>query len=240
MELVFVAGAAGVIGRRLCPMLVADGWQVTGTTRSPARAALLRAIGVEPAVVDVFDAETVHAAVTAARPQIVLHQLTDLPPGLDPAQMAAARPRNAVVRERGTRHLIAAALAAGARRFIAQSVAFAYASGPQPYREDAPLATEAGDAGVTARGVLSLERQVLEAPLQGLVLRLGRLYGPGTGFDRPASVAPVHVDAAADAMRRALTRGAPGVYNVAEDDGTVDSRRALEALGWRSDFRCRD
>jgi len=235
-ERVFLAGAAGVIGRRLCPMLLADGWEVVGTTRSVDKVPLLRAMGVIPVIVDVFDALALRAAVVDARPGIIVHQLTDLPPGLDPAQMAAARPRNARLREVGTRHLLLAAAAAGVRRLVAQSVAFAYASGPLPYREDAPLAT-AGEADFTVRGVVSLEQQMLHAPLEGIVLRFGKFYGPGTGFDTPASAVPVHVDAAADATRRALTRGAPGIYNVAERDGTVDSGKAVEALGWRADFR---
>ncbi|HEY1590033.1 MAG TPA: NAD(P)H-binding protein, partial [Rhodanobacter sp.] len=113
VERVFVAGAAGVIGRSLCSLLLADGWQVTGTTRSPERATLLRAMGVEPVVVDVFDAQALRAAVAAARAQIVVHQLTDLPPGLDPVRMPAARLRNAHIRELGTRHLLTAVLAAG-------------------------------------------------------------------------------------------------------------------------------
>jgi len=88
-----------------------------------------------------------------------------------------------------------------------------------------------------ARGVISLEQQVLSAPLEGVVLRYGRLYGPGTGIDvRPAG-GPVHVEAAADAARRALTRGAGGIYNVAEDDGTVSSRKAIDVLGWDPAFR---
>jgi nucleoside-diphosphate-sugar epimerase len=236
-ERVFLAGAAGVIGRRLCPMLLADGWEVVGTTRSVDKVPLLRAMGVIPVIVDVFDALALRAAVVDARPSIIVHQLTDLPPGLDPAQMAAARPRNARLREIGTRHLLLAAAAAGVRRLVAQSVAFAYASGPLPYREEAPLAM-AGEPDITVRGVVSLEQQVLHAPLEGIVLRFGKFYGPGTGFDTPTSGGPVHVDAAADATRRALTRGAPGIYNVAEQDGTIDSDKAAEGFGWRADFRC--
>ena len=107
---VFVAGASGVIGRRLCRLLVEDGWRVTGTTRSAEKAAALRALGVEPAVVDVFDAKALHDVVTRAQPDVVVHQLTDLPPGLDPAKMAEGRIRNARIRDIGTRNLIAAAI----------------------------------------------------------------------------------------------------------------------------------
>ena len=234
---ILVAGATGAIGRRLCLLLVGDQWHVVGTTRSRDKAQALSAIGVEPAVVDVFDERTLHEVVRDAQPAVVIHQLTDLPPGLDPAQLPAARARNARIREIGTRNLLAAAVAAGVRRMLAQSIAFAYAPGPMPYREDAPLNVDAPDhVGLTARAVASLERQVLSAPLAGVVLRYGRLYGPGTGFDNPPRGGPVHVDAAADAARRAITDGS-GVYNIAEEDGSISSRRAVEELGWRADFR---
>ena len=234
---VFVAGASGTIGRRLCRLLVQDGWSVVGTTRSSKKTALLRELGVEPAVVDVFDETLLLDLVAKAQPDIVVHQLTDLPPALDPAQMADALPRNARLREIGTRNLVAAATAAGVKRMVAQSLGFVYAPGPMPYREEAPLLLDDPAFGETVRAVASLERQVLAAPFPGIVLRYGKLYGPGTGFDSPPSGAPLHVDDAADAARRALTRGAPGVYNIAEEDGMVCSRKAAEALGWRSGFR---
>jgi nucleoside-diphosphate-sugar epimerase len=234
---IFVAGATGAIGRRLCLLLVADRWRVVGTTRSRDKVPALAAMGVEPAVVDVFDERALHEAVAAAQPAIVIHQLTDLPPGLDPARMPEALERNARVRDVGTRNLLAAAVAAGARRVVAQSIAFAYAPGPTPHREDAPLDVDAPDrAGLTARGVASLERQVLSGPLEGVVLRYGRLYGPGTGFDDPARAGPVHVDAAADAARRAVRLGS-GVYNIAEEDGSILSRKAVDELGWDPAFR---
>jgi nucleoside-diphosphate-sugar epimerase len=226
---IFIAGATGAIGRPLCHLLVADGWQVTGTTRSEAKAQGLEAMGVTPAIVDVYDDAALHRAVATARPDVVMHQLTDLPLGLDPAKMAEGRQRNARIREIGTRNLVAAAVAAGAGRMVAQSIAFAYAPCPMPYGEDAPL-----DPSATA--VASLERQVLDAPLEGIVLRYGKLHGPGTGFDAPQQISPLHVDAAADAARRAATRGT-GIYNVAADDGTVSIGRAVEQLGWNPDFR---
>jgi nucleoside-diphosphate-sugar epimerase len=238
MGSVFLAGAAGAVGRRLCLILVADGWKVVGTTRSPEKAAALRAIGVEPVIVDVFDEVALRDAVVRAKPEIVIHQLTDLPPGLDPAKMVAARERNTRIRGTGTRHLVAAAVAAGAKRLVAQSIAFAYAPGPMPYREESPLNLVTADpAGGAARGAASLELQVLGAPLTGIVLRYGRFYGPGTGFDRPPAGGPLHVDAAADAARRALTRGGTAIYNIAESDGTLLCRKAEAELGWRPDFR---
>jgi len=236
---IFLAGAAGAIGRRLCPLLLADGWRIFGTTRSPEKAAMLRSLGVEPLVVDVFDAEALRKAALTANARIVIHQLTDLPPGLDPKRMPAARERNARLRDLGTRNLIAAGRACGMRRLIAQSISFVYAPGPTPYREDAPLNVSAPDeaGGLNARGVASLESQVLAGPFEGVVLRYGKLYGPGTGFDTPHPGGPVHVDAAAQAARLAVTRGSPGIYNIAEDDGTVDSAKAARELGWRPDFR---
>lgn len=193
-------------------------------------------------MVDVFDAEALRQAVLTAGARIVIHQLTDLPPGLDPKRMPAARERNARIREVGTRNLIAAGLAGGMRRLIAQSISFVYAPGPTPYREESPLNVGAPDeaGGRTTRGVASLESQTLGGPFEGLVLRYGRLYGPGTGVDTPPAGGPVHVDAAADAARRAVTRGSPGVYNIAEEDGTVSSAKAVRELGWRSDFRLRE
>ena len=167
-----------------------------------------------------------------------MHQLTDLPPGLDPARMADAAQRNARIRDEGTRNLVAAALAAGARRMLAQSIGWAYADGPLPHTEDDPLDTDFdGPRGVTLRGVTSLERQVLEAPLDAIVLRYGRLYGPGTGFDAAAAAAPIHVDAAAHATALALARGTPGIYNIAEDDGTLASEKAKRELGWSASWR---
>jgi nucleoside-diphosphate-sugar epimerase len=236
---VFVAGASGVVGRVLCRLLVAEGWVVAGTTRSADKAAALRALGIAPVVVDVLDDDALRRAVAAFEPDVVVHQLTDLPPALDPSRMAEARVRNAHLRDIGTRHLVAAAVAAGSVRMVAQSVAFAYAPGPLPYDEDAPLDVDAADgaAALSARGVASLERQALAAPLQGLVLRYGKLYGPGTGFDAPPRGGPLHVDDAADAARRAIIQGRTGIYNIAEDDGTVSSRKAGVELGWRPGFR---
>jgi nucleoside-diphosphate-sugar epimerase len=189
-------------------------------------------------IVDVFEASALAAAIAKAGPEAVVHQLTDLPPGLDPALMAEATARNARIRDEGTRNLVGAAVRAGVRRLVAQSVAFAYAGPRLPHREDDPPAVDAeGRAGVSARGVASLERQVLEAPLTGIVLRYGRLYGPGTGFDAPSGPAPLHVDAAAKAAALAVASGSPGIYNVAEDDGAVTSDKANRELGWTAGWR---
>jgi nucleoside-diphosphate-sugar epimerase len=235
---IFLAGAAGAVGQPLCRLLVADGWQVTGTTRSAERAETLRTLGVEPVIVDVYDASALHDAVVAARPDVVIHQLTDLPYGLDPTKMEAHATLNRRIREEGTRNLIAAAVAAGAQRFVAQSICFIYAPGPMPFSEDAPLNVHAeGRPGASARAALALEEQVLGAPMAGIALRYGRFYGPGTGVDLRPTGAPLHVHAAADAARRAATRGERGRYNLAEPDGYVSSDRAAEAFDWSPDFR---
>lgn len=236
---VFLAGATGAIGRPLARLLVEAGYEVFGTTRSREKAAALAAQSVVPVVVDVFDAPALARELLAIRPATVIHQLTDLPPGLDPSRLAEALPRNARIRSEGTRNLVAATLAAGARRLVAQSIAWAYASGPRPYAEDAPLDVGAeGARGVTVRGVAALERLTLESPpLEGFVLRYGQLYGPGTGRDAPAGDAPLHVDAAAHAARLAVECAALGAFNVAEDSGFVSIARARRALDWDPAFR---
>lgn len=237
---IFLAGATGVIGRRLIPLLLADGHSVTGTTRSATKAAELEAQGIAPVVIDVFDGGALRDAVVGAGPEIVIHQLTDLPQALDPAQMATSRQRNTRLRIEGTTNLVAAALAAGARRMIAQSIAFAYADGPEPHAETDALASPDGDdpGAITARGVRALEDAVLEASgIEGIVLRYGRLYGPGTWFATPSGKGPLHVDAAAEAALLAVSRGNPGIYNIAEDDGALMTEKARRELGFDPGFR---
>jgi nucleoside-diphosphate-sugar epimerase len=239
MSRIFLAGAAGVIGRRLTPLLVANGHSVWGATRSPDNGEFLGKLGARSVVVDVFDAEALAAAVLEAKPEIVIHQLTDLSMLQGPAKRSEALARNARIRHEGTRILVAAARRAGAQRLIAQSIAWAYAPGTQPYREDHPLDTNAdGDRGVSVRGVESLERQVLGAsPMQGVVLRYGRLYGPGSGTDMPPSPPSLHVDAAAYVALLAIDHGGPGVFNIADPNGEVSIDKATAALNWRAGFR---
>lgn len=236
---IFLAGATGAIGQRLVPLLRTAGHHVAGTTRFEAKAATLRALGAEPVVVDVFDADALKQAVLAAKPDIVIHQLTDLPPGLDPAKMADALVRNARIRDEGTRNLLQAALAAGARRMIAQRIAWIYAPGTTPHLESDPLNVEAdGSYNVSIAGVVALETQTLQSPpLDGIVLRYGQLYGPGTGRDAPQGTAPVHVDAAAQAALLAIDRGAPGIYNIAEPNDLVATDKARRDLGFDASFR---
>ena len=227
---IFLAGAAGVIGRRLVPLLAADGHDVVGTTRSPDNADWLRSMNVMPAILDIFDADAVMQALATARSDIVIHQLTDLPDVFDPAGLQEILSRNARIRDEGTRNLLAAARAAGVVRVIAQSIAFAYAPGSLPYREGDPLnVDDDGNAGISARGVASLERQVLESSWRGIVLRYGRLYGPGAPDKAPPPA--VHVDVAAEIARRAVTQGEAGVYNVTDEDGFADTSCARRIFG---------
>lgn len=234
----FLAGAGGAIGRRLAPLLLADGWRVVGTTRSADKSPALRQLGYEPAVVDVFDAVALRRAMAEARPEVVMHQLTDLPYALEASQMEAALARNARLREEGTRNLVDAAVAAGARRLVAQSISFVYAEGPLPHREEDPLLPDSHPTyGETSRALASLERQVMGAPLEGVVLRYGLFYGPGTGFDAPIAPASVHVDAAAKAAVLAITRARPGIYNVAEADPSLSCEKAIREFGWDAGWR---
>ena len=235
---IFLAGASGAIGRRLAPLLIGNGWHVFGSTRSTDKADALRAMGVEPVVVDVFDSPALDGLVSEIRPDVVIHQLTDLPYALEASAMTAALVRNARLRDEGTRNVVSAAVRAGARRLIAQSISFIYADGPSPKRETDPLLPVTHPVyGETVQGVLSLERQVLAAPLEGIVLRYGLFYGPGTGFDEPLAPGSVHVDAAAKAAELATTMGQRGIFNVAETDGAVSSEPAITTFGWHADWR---
>ena len=235
---IFLAGASGAIGRQLAPLLIADGWQVVGSTRSADKAPLLREMGVEPVVVDVFDALALRSVMSEFKPEIVIHQLTDLPYALEASKMTEALVRNARLRDEGTRNLIEAAVRAGAKRLIAQSISFIYADGPLPHGEEDPFLAETHPVyGETVQGVASLERQVLNAPLDGIVLRYGLFYGPGAGFDAPIAPGSVHVGAAAKAAQLAITKAAPGIYNVAENDGSVSTEKATKIIGWEAAWR---
>jgi nucleoside-diphosphate-sugar epimerase len=235
---VFVAGASGAIGKPLVRQLLAAGHEVTGMTRRQERAEEIRAAGAEAAVCDAFDAAALRDAVVAARPEAVVHALTALPQRYNPKDDYLAATNR--VRTEGTRNLLAAAQAAGVRRIVAESIAFAYRpEGEWVKSEEAPLFTGVpGRFGVTFGAVAELERQVLEAEgTEGVVLRFGWLYGPGTYYDRGGQQADevmkrrlpivgkgtgtfsfVHVDDAAAAIVAALERGATGVYNVVDDE----------------------
>lgn len=235
----FLAGASGAIGRRLAPMLVENGWHVVGTTRKAEKAEMLRELGVEPLTIDVFDSDRLKDAVLQIRPTIVIHQLTDLPAGLDKTKMAAALVSTARIRDEGTRNLVSAAVGAGVQKMIAQSICFAYTDGPLPHLEGDPLAINAANEdGVSARGVASLESQAVNAPLHSIVLRYGKLYGPGTGFNKSEGPGWLHIDAAAKVAADAVTNPVTGIFNIAEDEIVVSTQKAQTCLGfdpgWRS------
>jgi nucleoside-diphosphate-sugar epimerase len=236
---IFLAGASGAIGRRLVPLLLGAGHTVTGTTRSADNAKELERAGVTPAVLDVFDAPAVAGAMRAARPEIVIHQLTDLPREFDQERIAASYSKNARIRTEGTRNLVAAAQAAASvRRFIVQSIAFAYAGGGEPHPETASLNLADPVRVITVKAVADMEQQVLGCPDIGpIVLRYGLLYGPGTWTDTPSRRPALHVDAAAHAALLAVGHGAPGIYNIADDDGAVSIGKARADLGFDPGFR---
>ena len=195
---IFIAGASGVIGVRLVPLLVADGHTVAGMTRSPQKAGMLAELGAQPVVCDVFDAGALTQAMTAFGPDVVLDQLTDLPDRAADLPEFAERSNRMLVD--GTRHLLAAAAAAHAARVVAQSISW-------------ELPGENGRAAYAEH-----ERAVLGA--DGVVIRYGQLYGPGTYYEEEPPPPPrVHVDDAARQTVPALD--APlGVTLVVDDRAT--------------------
>jgi nucleoside-diphosphate-sugar epimerase len=245
---VFVAGATGVLGRELVPQLVARGHEVVGMTRTASKQDGLRALGARPVVADALDPDAVARVVGEAEPEVIVHQLTALS---GPMSMRDARhPDRSFamtmtnrLRTEATDHLLAAGRAVGARRFVAQSIAafqFARTGGPvqteaDPLDPNPPAALRAGLAGI-----LHLEQAVTTIEWgEGLALRYGGFYGPGTGISlAPDAVmaAPirkrrfpivgdgggvwshVHIEDAAAATAAAVERGQPGIYNVVDDD----------------------
>ena len=249
---IFLVGATGAIGRRLVPMLVAAGHEVTGATRSPERAAQLDAAGAHGVVCDALDREAVTAAVADARPEAVIHQLTSIPAAIDPRTMERDFELNDRLRSEGTRILVEAAQQVGASRILAQSIAFSYRPGPPGtiHVEEDPLITGAEAGRPYARSadaVRSLEETVLTAG--GIVLRYGYFYGPGTAIARGGSTGEavkarrlpvvggghgvwsfVHIDDAAAATVAALEHGTPGsAYNIV-DDAPAEVREWIPAL----------
>jgi nucleoside-diphosphate-sugar epimerase len=235
---VFVAGASGVIGRSLVPKLVAAGHEVTGTTRNERSAEAIRAAGAQAAIYDALDAAAVEDAVIEANPEVIVSELTSLPKDYD-LRTIDYEPTNRV-RVEGGRNLISAGRKVGARRYITQSIAFVYEpEGDWVKDEEARTFVEApGRFASGLEATLTSEREALEADgMEGLVLRYGQFYGPDTYFDRGGSIAEqvrkrrfpqvgsgsgvfsfIHVDDAADATVASIERGAPGIYNVVDDD----------------------
>jgi len=236
---VFVAGASGVIGRPLVRQLVAAGHEVTGTTRREKRAEEIRAAGGTAVVCDVFDAAALGAAVKTAAPEVVINQLTSLPQKYVPrkASFYAATDR---VRSEGGGNLLAAARAAGARRFLTQSICFLYApEGDWVKDEEARTFDDApGHFRTAVEAMTGHERETLDAEgIESLVLRYGQFYGPDTYYARDGHLGrevrrrrfPIvgagtgtfsflSVDDAAGATVAALDGGPPGIYNVCDDE----------------------
>jgi nucleoside-diphosphate-sugar epimerase len=183
----------------------------------------------------VFDGPALEEEVVASRAEVVIYQVTDL--ALAPGETLSDErlERNALVREAGTQHIVAATAAVGARRLIAQSVAWLYLPGPEPHTEDeAIIPPPPATTPRTRQAVLDLERFVTtDRRFEGVVLRYGRLYGPGTWTATPDEPPTVHVEAAARAAALAVDRGEPGIYHVANDGGPVSTEKARRLLGWK-------
>jgi nucleoside-diphosphate-sugar epimerase len=245
---VFVAGATGALGRALVPQLVARGHEVVGMTRSASKQDLVRSLGARPVVADALDPDAVAEAVASAEPEAIVHQLTALSGPMSvrdarhPDRSSAFTMTNRL-RTEATDHLLAAGRAVGARRFVAQSFAawrFARTGGrvqteAEPFDPDPPAALR-----MALPAILHLERSVTTIEWgEGLALRYGSFYGPGTGI----SLAPdaviagpirkrrfpiigdgggvwshIHIEDAAAATAVAVERGRPGIYNVVDDD----------------------
>jgi nucleoside-diphosphate-sugar epimerase len=235
-----VAGAAGAIGRQLLPMLIGARYEVFGTTRNPAKTAQMEAIGVHPVLVDVYDRDALIAAVSKAKPDVIIHQLTDL--------SAADFAGTDRLRIDGTRNLVDAAKAAGVRRMIAQSLAIVYAPQAALSTERDPLADGSSTLSATVKGVRSLEAAVAELP-EGISLRYGLFYGPGTWYSKTGPFADavrkgeraassgissfIHVEDAARAALLAIEWPA-GVVNIVDDEpaaGTEWLPRLAAAIG---------
>ena len=236
---IFLAGATGAIGGRLVPLLLEAGHEVTGTTRSPAKADMLRAAGAEPVIADGLDRDAIVAAIAAARPDAIVHQLTALGDLTSLRNLDGAFALTNRLRTEGTDNLLAGAREAGTRRFIAQSfTGWPYARTGGPVKtEDDPLDPDpVPSMSKTLTAIRRLEQTVTQAG--GIALRYGGFYGPGTGLtpggdqvelirkrrfpivgDGGGVWSFIHIDDAAAATLAALERGTPGaIYNVVDDD----------------------
>jgi 2-alkyl-3-oxoalkanoate reductase len=234
---VFLAGATGALGKRLIPQLIANGHSVVGTTRSESKTSLLWDLGAKPVVVDALDRDAMIAAVTAEKPDAIVHQLTALT-GVDFRRFEKSFELTDRLRSEGTDILLAAAKAAGVQKFVAQSYAgWPYArTGGNVKREEDPLDPQ--PAKQTRRSLAAI-RHVESAvtAANGIVLRYGGFYGPGTGLERSGEQLEavrkrqfplvgdgravwsfVHIDDAAAATVIALERGRTGIYNIVDDD----------------------
>jgi nucleoside-diphosphate-sugar epimerase len=234
-----LAGATGAIGRPLVPMLLANGHEVHGTTRSPERAKAIDAAGATAEIVDFLRPGSANKLVAKVRPEVIVDQLTSLPRDFDPRKSELAFMANDNIRFEGTGALLRAAEDHGVKRYVAQSVAFLYEPGDgRPKAEDSPPWTDAPAPFAKSVDVLTLnERKVTQSErLEGVVLRFGALYGPGTWYASDGSTCNairrrgypvigggtgvtslVHVSDAAAAAAIAVERG-EGIYNIVDDE----------------------
>jgi nucleoside-diphosphate-sugar epimerase len=237
---VFVAGATGAIGRQLVPRLVAAGHEVHGMTRSESKQALLEELGAVPVVADALDPEQVAEAVGRARPEVIVHQLTAIG-ALDPRHFDRDFAPTNRLRTEGTDHLLSAGQAVGVRRFVAQSYGawwYVRTGGPVKSEEDPLDPTPAREMRESWAAIRHLEQAVLGARwTEGIVLRYGAFYGPGTSMapdgeqselvrrrrfplvgDGGGVWSFIHVADAAEATVATVEHGSRGVYNVVDDD----------------------
>jgi nucleoside-diphosphate-sugar epimerase len=239
---VFVAGATGAIGRQLVPRLVEAGHEVHGMTRSESKHAMLRDLGAVPVVADALDPEQVAEAVGRAQPDVIVHQLTALAgKGLRGLKRRAAMTNR--VRIEGTDHLLSAGKEVGVRRFVAQSIGmglYVRTGGPVKTEEDPLDPALPGKLREGMAGIRHLEKAVLDAGwTEGIVLRYGAFYGPGTGMGPGGEMYEmvrkrrfplvgggggvwsfIHIADAAEATVAAVEHGSRGIYNVVDDDPT--------------------
>jgi nucleoside-diphosphate-sugar epimerase len=238
---VLVAGAAGAIGKQLVPKLVANGHEVVGITRSPEKRAALRALGARPAIADALDAGEVMRAVQEAEPDVIVHQLTALAGSLDLRHFDRSFALTSRLRTEGTDNLLKAARDIGLRRFVAQSYAgwpFERTGGAVKTEDDPLDPTPAAPMRQALAAIRYLEQAVTGAQwTEGIALRYGGFYGPGTSFsaggestemllkrkfplvgDGAGVWSFVHIEDAADATVAAVERGHRGVYNIVDDD----------------------
>jgi nucleoside-diphosphate-sugar epimerase len=238
---VFVAGATGALGRQLVPRLVTNGHEVVGMTSKPERQELVRSLGARPVVADALDPDAVAQVVARSEPEVIVHQLTALSGSLDMRHVERDFALTNRLRTEGTDHLLAAGRAVGARRFVAQSFAgwpFARTGGPVKTEEDPLDPAPAADLRTTLDAIRHLEEAVTGATwTEGVVLRYGGFYGPGTSFSSEGEHVElirkrrlpivgagtgvwsfVHVEDAATATVEAVEHGRRGVYNVVDDE----------------------
>jgi nucleoside-diphosphate-sugar epimerase len=240
---VFVAGATGALGKQLVPQLIAAGHEVTGMTRSASKQDLVRSLGAKPVVADALDPDQVARVVAEAEPEAIIHQLTAISADMNPRNLDRAFAQTNRLRTEGTDHLLAAAKAVGAKRFLVQSFAgwpFARIGGPVKTEEDPLDQSPPKHARETIAAIRYLERAVTGADwIEGIALRYGGFYGPGTSLSREPGAEQaemirkrrfpivgggtgiqsfIQIEDAGAATVAAVDRGDPGVYNVADDE----------------------